>query len=77
MLKRFTHAERPGAYLRILVEGKLGASDAIEVCDRPEHGITIALVSRAVLTDRALLARAAAAPELPEELAVWMRERAA
>jgi MOSC domain-containing protein YiiM len=77
MLKRFTHAERPGAYLRILVEGEIGAGDAIEVCDRPEHGITIALVSRAVLTDRALLARAAAAPKLPGELAVWMRERAA
>jgi MOSC domain-containing protein YiiM len=77
MLKRFTHAERPGAYLRILREGELGAGDAIEVVDRPVHGVTIALVSRAVMTDHALLTRAAAAPELPEELAGWMRERAA
>jgi hypothetical protein len=30
-----------------------------------------------VLTDRGLLAQAAAAPELAEQLAVWMRERAA
>jgi MOSC domain-containing protein YiiM len=77
MLKRFTHAARPGAYLRIVAEGELATGDAIEVRDRPDHGITIALVSRAVLTDRGLLAQAAAAPELAEQLAVWMRERAA
>jgi MOSC domain-containing protein YiiM len=77
MLKRFTHAARPGAYLRIVAEGELTTGDAIEVRDRPDHGITIALVSRAVLTDRGLLAQAAAAPELAEQLAVWMRERAA
>jgi MOSC domain-containing protein YiiM len=77
MLKRFTKAERPGAYLRIRREGELGAGDAIEVAERPDHGVTVALVARAVMIDHALLTRAAAAPELPGSLSGWMLERAA
>jgi MOSC domain-containing protein YiiM len=77
MLKRFTQAERPGAYLRIVREGEIGAGDAIDVTDRPEHGITIALVARAVMIDDRLLVHAASAPALPGDLADWMRERAA
>jgi MOSC domain-containing protein YiiM len=77
MLKRFTRAERPGAYLRILREGEIGAGDAIEVTERPDHGVTIALVARAVSIEPALLEFAAAAPALPAGLAGWMRERAA
>ena len=38
MVKRFAQASRPGAYLRIVVEGSLGAGDAIEVLSRPAHG---------------------------------------
>jgi MOSC domain-containing protein YiiM len=77
MLKRFTAAERPGAYLRIVREGEIGAGDEIDVADRPPHGVTIALVARAVSIDPALLPRAASAPALPGALADWMRERAA
>jgi MOSC domain-containing protein YiiM len=77
MVRRFAQAERPGAYLRIVREGEIGAGDAIEVLDRPVHGITVALVSRAILLDEDLLAEAAQAPELPAELAAWMRRRAA
>ena len=77
MLKRFTRAGRPGAYLRIVREGEIGAGDAIEVTDRPDHGVTIALVARAVMIEPALLEFAAAAPALPASLADWMRERAA
>jgi MOSC domain-containing protein YiiM len=76
-LKRFTLAGRPGAYLRIHTEGELGTADAIEVADRPAHGVTVELVARAVMIDHALLAQAAAAPELPADLADWMLERAA
>jgi MOSC domain-containing protein YiiM len=76
-LKRFTLARRPGAYLRIRTEGELGAGDAIDVADRPAHGVTVELVARAVMIDHALLAQAAAAPELPADLADWMLERAA
>jgi MOSC domain-containing protein YiiM len=77
MLKRFTRAERPGAYLRIVREGEIGAGDDIEVGDRPDHGVTIAMVARAVAIEPALLEFAAAAPALPADLADWMRERAA
>jgi MOSC domain-containing protein YiiM len=76
-LRRFTLAGRPGAYLRIRTEGKLGAGDAVDVTSRPAHGITVALVARAVMVDHGLLAQAAAAPELPADLADWMLERAA
>src|SRR3954454_12719788 len=77
MVKRFAQAGRPGAYLRIVAPGELAAGDALDVVARPEHGVTIALVSAAILLDEDLLGAAAAAPELPEPLAAWMRERAA
>jgi MOSC domain-containing protein YiiM len=77
MVRRFGEAARPGAYLRILAEGELGAGDAVTVHSRPDHDVTVALVSRAILLDETLLARAAAAPRLPGELARWMLERAA
>ena len=76
MLRRFAEAGRPGAYLRIVEEGELGAGDRVDISDRPAHGVTIGLVARAILLDERLLAGAAAAPELPESLARWMRERA-
>jgi MOSC domain-containing protein YiiM len=77
MVKRFAQASRPGAYLRIVTEGSLGAGDAIEIVARPGHGVTVRDVSDAILLDEALLGVAASAPELPAELAAWMRERAA
>jgi MOSC domain-containing protein YiiM len=77
MVKRFAQASRPGAYLRIAREGTLGAGDAIEVLTRPSHGVTVRDVSDAILLDEALLAHAASAPELPADLAEWMRSRAA
>src|SRR3954453_5850312 len=64
MVKRFDEASRPGAYLRILREGELGAGDPVEVPDRPAHGVTIELVSRALMLDDSLRPQAAAAPEL-------------
>jgi MOSC domain-containing protein YiiM len=77
MVKRFAQAGRPGAYLRIVMPGELAAGDPIEVVSRPDHGITVALVSAALLLDEDLLGAAAAAPQLPERLAAWMRQRAA
>ena len=76
-LKRFAAAGRPGAYLRVIREGDIGAADEIEVTSRPAHGVTSALVSRAILREPELLAGAHQAPELPAELRAWMQERAA
>ena len=39
---RFADAGRPGAYLRIIEEGEIGAGDAIVVGESPAHGLTIA-----------------------------------
>jgi len=77
MVRRFGEAARPGAYLRVATPGQLRAGDGVEVLARPDHDVSVALVSRAILLDEALLERAAAAPALPPELATWMRERAA
>jgi MOSC domain-containing protein YiiM len=77
MVKRFAHAGRPGAYLRIVTEGELQAGDQVDITHRPSHQVTIAQVSRAVLLDDDELEAAAAAPELPESLSRWMLERAA
>src|SRR5713226_10045693 len=39
--RRFTDALRPGAYLRIIVEGDVGAGDEIRVTFKPPHDLTI------------------------------------
>jgi MOSC domain-containing protein YiiM len=76
-LKRFAAAGRPGAYLRVVQEGDIGAGDQIDVVSRPAHGVTSALVSRALLGAPQLLTAALQAPELPAGLRGWMQERAA
>ena len=50
--KRFAQARRPGAYLRIVEAGELGAGDPIEIVRRPDHGVTMRLMADARL-DRA------------------------
>jgi MOSC domain-containing protein YiiM len=73
MVKLFGEASRPGAYLRIVTEGELGAGDEIELLSRPSHGVTVALVSAAILLDPSLRSQAASAPELAEDLLVHLR----
>jgi MOSC domain-containing protein YiiM len=75
-LKRFAAAGRPGSYLRVVREGDIGAGDGIDVVSRPAHGVTSALVSRALLREPQLLTAALQAPELPAGLRGWMAERA-
>jgi MOSC domain-containing protein YiiM len=65
-VKRFTDDGRPGAYFRVLEEGDLGAGDDIVIQDRPDHDVTIGLVFRARTTDRSLIPRMLAAPQLPK-----------
>jgi len=77
MVKRFAQAGRPGAYLRILREGDVGAGDPVEVLDPPGHGITIAFVARAIFGDRELRTRALTAPRLAESAVALLRGRAA
>jgi MOSC domain-containing protein YiiM len=76
MPRRFAAAGRPGAYLRVLEEGEIGAGDAVVVEARPEHGVTVADVSAAYHShDVALAARLLAVDELNESWKVWARRR--
>jgi len=68
-VKRFTERGAPGAYLRVIVPGPVSAGDAITVLHRPAHGVTIAMMFRALTTDKVLLPQLAAAGDaLPELL---------
>ncbi|RMI29610.1 MOSC domain-containing protein [Nocardia stercoris] len=40
-VKRFTQQADTGAYLRVLVEGSIGAGDSVVVDHRPAHGVTV------------------------------------
>jgi MOSC domain-containing protein YiiM len=74
MVRLFGESRRPGAYLRIVRAGELGAGDAVELLSRPDHGVTVALVSAAILIDESLRPRAASAPELAESLLRYLRD---
>jgi len=73
-VKRFGQASRPGAYLRIVEEGELGAGDTVELdaAARPDHGVTARLVSDAILLDHDLIPRVLEAPQLIPSLREWM-----
>lgn len=53
--RRFVAEGRPGPYLRVVQEGVLRAGDEILVEHRPDHGITVATMFRALTTERSLL----------------------
>jgi MOSC domain-containing protein YiiM len=73
-VKQFAQASRPGAYLRIVKEGDIGAGDPIEIISRPDQGITSRMVSDAILRDHALMPLVVRAHELPTELRSWMTD---
>ena len=66
-LKTFVSERRPGAYLRVISEGRISGGDQIEVIHRPEHDVTIELVFRALTTERDLLPMLLVAPDLCDE----------
>ena len=69
--RRFTKALRPGTYLRIVVEGDVGAGDEIRVVERPDHDVTIRDVFRIYTRDRDEIGRLLAIPRLPESWRGW------
>jgi MOSC domain-containing protein YiiM len=72
--RRFTQALRPGAYLRIVVEGELGAGDEIQVIERPGHGLTIRDVFRIYTRDEDEVERLLTVPQLSESWRSWAEE---
>ncbi len=70
----FRDAGRPGAYLRILREGEIGAGDEVAVAHRPSHGITIGDVARIYNFEDSRANVLLQAPELAEGLQKWARK---
>jgi MOSC domain-containing protein YiiM len=56
-VKRFAAARRPGAYLRVLAEGAVGAGDRMVVLSRPEQAVTVAEAMQAYYGDREIMHR--------------------
>ncbi|WP_410811380.1 MOSC domain-containing protein [Micromonospora sp. 067-2] len=75
LIRRFTVRATPGAYLRVLREGEVGAGDPVEVLDRPAHGVTIGEVFRARTLEPELLPRLLDADDLPEQIRENARRR--
>lgn len=73
LVKRFTVAGRPGAYMRVVEPGCVQAGDAVEVIGRPGHAVTIADLLAARTGDRSVLPRIRpAAPDLPPNWQEWL-----
>jgi MOSC domain-containing protein YiiM len=70
-VRRFTEALRPGSYLRIVVEGDVGAGDEINVIHVPDHGMTVRDVFRIYTRDRGEAERLIAIPQMSESWKKW------
>ena len=69
--RRFTEALRPGPYLRIVVEGDVGAGDEIWAVERPDHDLTIRDVFRIYTRDRAEVERLLTVPRMSDSWRRW------
>ena len=73
--RRFTHAGRPGAYLRIVTEGDVGAGDGIRVVDQPDHDVTVGDIFRIYTRDRDEVARLLSVPQMSVSWTRWAEVR--
>lgn len=71
--RRFSIANRPGAYLRIVAEGEVGAGDEARVCHRPEHSVSVGLIAHIYYRDHSRAGELLAADELAEGWKEWAR----
>lgn len=72
---RFAAAGRPGAYLRILAEGEVGAGDAVHIVHRPAHGLTMGDVAHIYHRDHRRAAHLLRVPELASVLRNWAEKQ--
>jgi MOSC domain-containing protein YiiM len=72
--RRFSDALRPGSYLRMVVEGDIGADDEIRVVERPDHDLTIRDVFRIYMRDRHEVARIPAVSKMSESWRRWAED---
>ena len=66
-VKRFTAEGRPGPYFRVTRPGVLAAGDEISVVHRPGHGLTVAMLFRALKGEPGLLPAFLDVPALGEK----------
>jgi MOSC domain-containing protein YiiM len=71
----FAAAGRPGAYLRVVAEGELGAGDAVEVARPPGRPLTVGRVATIYHVDRAAASDLLAVPGLAAEWRAWAEQR--
>jgi MOSC domain-containing protein YiiM len=71
LIKDFTIAGRPGAYLRIVREGTLRTGDEIDIVYRPSHGVTISDLFAAKSGDRSKILEIAELSEVSSEIRKW------
>src|SRR2546429_8958279 len=69
--RRFAEALRPGPYLRIVVEGDVGAGGDVRVVERPGHDLTIRDVFRIYTRDHDEVSRLLAVPRMSESWRRW------
>jgi len=67
-VKRFTALATPGAYLRVLVPGRIRVGDPVTIVHRPAHEVTIGLTFRALTLHPELLPQLFTAEPLPDKL---------
>jgi len=77
LIKTFTKAAIPGAYLRVISPGTVRAGDQVVVTDRPDHDVTVGLVFRAILGESELLPQLIDVDALPQDIKDLARRRGA
>ena len=77
LIKDFTQAGRPGAYLRIIQEGTAQAGDAIEVIHKPDHSVSISDLFSAKSGERAKINEIKVVPQLSQGFKDWAEKIAA
>jgi MOSC domain-containing protein YiiM len=73
-LRRFIEALRPGAYLRIINEGSIGAGDPIRVVQASSALLTVRDVFRIYNRDRDEAEKILAVPQMSEAWKRWARD---
>jgi MOSC domain-containing protein YiiM len=74
-VKRFTERNAPGAYLRVLEPGTVGAGDTVAIQRRPGHGVSVGDVTRTASPQK-LQRLLDAAHDLGLDLEPSLKERA-
>lgn len=77
LIKDFTLAGRPGAYLRIIQEGTAQAGDAIEVIFKPDHSVSISDLFSAKSGERTKINEIKIVPQLSQGFKEWAEKIAA